>query len=227
MGPDGPLVRIGLAPRAAGLSYEAVQEHWRTSHRDAALGLEGMRSYVQNHAVLRGGRLLLPYPGFDVCAETEFDDVASMRAAFASDHYRHAVREDEAKLIDGSRFMLVLTRRRVISDGEPPDSAVKLMTFLRRSPRASTRALVEVLAGPYARAVAHANPLRHEQLITEPAAHATELPACCDAVDLIWFADAEHALDAVTGVLAEHAGPLLSGTAFGAERTLVRGLRMR
>jgi uncharacterized protein (TIGR02118 family) len=94
------LVRVGMAPRAAGLTVEQCQAHWRGAHADAARALPGLRRYVQNHAVLRGGRPLLPHPGFDVCAETEFDDLAAMDAAFASEQYRGAVVADEARLID-------------------------------------------------------------------------------------------------------------------------------
>ena len=71
------LVRVGMAPRAAGLTPAECQTHWRTAHADAARSLPGLRGYVQNHAVLRDGEPLLPYPGFDVCAETEFDDLAA------------------------------------------------------------------------------------------------------------------------------------------------------
>lgn len=220
------LVRVGMAPRAAALGYEEAQHHWRTEHRDVALELDGLRGYVQNHAVLRDGRPLLAYPGFDVCAETQFDGIEEMRAAFASDHYRRTVRADEAKLIDGSRFLLALTRRRVLIDGDPGEGTVKLMTFLRAAspPRGE---LGEVLAGQYAAAAREASPLRHEQLIVEPAWHEGEQPPCCDAVDLLWFADAEAALAALTGPLSERAGWALAGHAFGAERALVRPLRMR
>jgi uncharacterized protein (TIGR02118 family) len=217
------LVRVGMAPRAAGLGYEEAQRHWRTEHRDVALELPGLRGYVQNHAVLRDGRPLLAYPGFDVCAETQFDDVESMRAAFASEHYRQTVRADEAKLIDGSRFLLALTRRRVLADGEPPEGAVKLMTFLR----AIGDGLDRVLAGEYAEAAALARPLRHEQLIVDRAAHEGEQAPCCDAIDLLWFRDADEALAALTGPLSERAGWALAGRAFGSERALVRPLRMR
>jgi uncharacterized protein (TIGR02118 family) len=219
------LVRVGMAPRASGLSYEEAQHHWRTEHRDVALELEGLRGYVQNHAVLRDGRPLLAYPGFDVCAETQFDDLDAMRAAFASEHYRRTVRADEAKLIDGTRFLLALTYRRVLGDGEPPDDAVKLMTFLRECP--SGEGLDAVLAGEYAEAAAAARPLRHEQLIVDHFVHEGEQPACCDAIDLLWFRDADEALAAIVGPLSERAGWALAGRAFGAERALVRPLRMR
>jgi uncharacterized protein (TIGR02118 family) len=224
------LVRVGLAPRAAGLSYEAAQEHWRTAHRDAALRLPGLRAYVQDHAVLRGGRPLLPHPGFDVCAETEFDDPAAMRAAFASEEYRGAVSADELGLIDRTRFLLALTSREVLrgaEDAEPGGRAAKLMTFLRAAPSTPAASLLDVVRGAYAEEAAAAGALRHELLVVDRRAHEGELPPCCDLVDLLWFADPDAALDAVLGPLAERGAWLLGGLAFGSERTIVRAVRMR
>jgi uncharacterized protein (TIGR02118 family) len=224
---DGALVRVGMAPRAAGLSMAQAQEHWRTTHGDVALSIPGLRAYVQNHQVLEGDRPLLPYPGFDVCAETEFDDVEAMGAGFASEHYQVAVRADEAKLIDGSRFMLAITRRRVLDDGAPPDDGVKLITLLRAHPGSSAAELDGVLAGPYAHAVRAARPLRHEQLITIAEAHVGERPACCDAIDELWFADAQAALEALRGALSGEPGWILAGRAFGSERLIARPVRQR
>jgi uncharacterized protein (TIGR02118 family) len=221
------ITRVGLAPRAAGLTLAAAQSHWRTEHRDVALGIPGLRGYVQNHAILRAGVPLLPYPGFDICAETEFDDLQAMRAAFASEHYRSTVRGDEANLIDGRRFMLALTRRRVIADREPPEGAVKLMTFLRAHPMSDPATLVDVLAGPYAEAVNEVSPLRHELLITQADAHEGELAPCCDVIDLLWFAQPDDALRAALGALSERAGWLLGGLAFGTERLIATPLRQR
>lgn len=221
------ITRVGMAPRAEGLTFAAAQEHWRTEHRDVALGIPGLRGYVQNHAILRDGVPLLPYPGFDVCAETEFSDLDAMRRGFASEHYQRTVRSDEANLIDGRRFMLALTHRRVVADGRPPSDGVKLMTFIRSHPAASRERLLETLVGDYAEAVAEGAPLRHEVLITDPDAHESDLPPCCDAIDVLWFARAEDALDAVHGVLSQRAGWLMAGIAFGTERLIARPLRHR
>ena len=86
---------------------------------------------MQNHAVLRDGEPLLPYPGFDVCAETEFDDLDAMDAAFASEQYQGAIVADELNLIDKARFTHALCERRVVREAGGP---VKLMTFLRGTP---------------------------------------------------------------------------------------------
>ena len=220
------VVRIGMAPRAAGLSIEDCQRHWRTAHAAAALGIPGLRAYTQNHAVLDAGRPLLPYPGFDVCAETQFDSLEAMDAAFASAHYRGTVRDDETQLIDGTRFRLAVCARRVLVDGSPPGDAVKLMTFLRAD--GPPERLADVLADGYAAEVAALAPARHEQLIPLAESRADgRVPPVCDAVDVLWFATAAEALDAVHGALSERAGWRLAGHAFGSERLLARPHRVR
>jgi hypothetical protein len=223
----GSVTRVGMAPRAAGLTFETAQEIWRTEHGDLASGIPGLQGYVQNHAVLRNGAPLLPYAGFDACSELEFADFDAMRAGFASDHYQTAVRADETSLIDKSRFMVALTRRRVLAGREPPDGAVKLMSFLRAHPSSTPSALVETLEGRYAEAVKEAEPLRHEILITDPREHEAPLPPCCDAIDILWFRSPDDALAALTGALAQQPGWLLAGVAFGSERLVARPIRQR
>lgn len=223
---SGPgLTRVGMAPRIETLSIAGAQEHWRTAHGDVASAIPGLRGYVQNHAVLRSGTPVLPYPGFDACSELEFDDVETMRSGFASEHYQQAVRADEANLIDKTRFMLALTRRRVVAGGETPEGAVKLMSFLRVHPRSSAQELVEVLEGPYAEAVQAAGLLRHELLVTDPQAHEPSLPPCCEAIDILWFASADEALHALTGTLSERPLWLLAGRSFGVARLLAQPIR--
>ena len=220
------ITRVGMAPRAAGLTYEMFQQHWRSEHAGLAGELPGLRGYVQNHAVLEDGRPRLPYPGFDACSEIQFDDLAAMDAAFASEHYQGAVTADEHALIDKSRFALILSTRRVLADGDVPSDAVKLLTFLPVDPRSTQSALDELLAGPYREIAAEAGALRHEQLLEIPGAHAGRLPAIAAAVDILWFPSVEAALEFVGGELGHRAGYLLAGTAFGLERVLARPIRI-
>jgi len=220
------ITRVGMAPRAAGLTYAAFQEHWRAEHAALAGELPGLRGYVQNHAVLEDGRPLLPYPGFDACSELEFETLAAMDDAFATEHYRQAVTADEHALIDKSRFGLILTERRVLVDGEVGAGPVKLLTFLPLDPRSTRAALSDRLAGPYREIVAEAGPLRHEQLLELPGAHQGRLPALCAAVDILWFRSADDALEVARGEIGHEAGYALAGAAFGLERVLARPLRV-
>jgi uncharacterized protein (TIGR02118 family) len=200
------LVRVGMAPRAAGLTPEACQAHWRSAHADAAHSLPGLRAYVQNHAVLRDGRPLLPYPGFDVCAETEFDDLAAMDAAFAGEQYRGAIVADELRLIDKARFAHALCERRGVGAGEGP---VKLMTFLRRHPAADVDAFLEALSG-------------HEYLIVRHDLHAGRPPAPFDAIEVLWLESAQAAVARTLEELAYRR----AGLVFGTERVVARPNRV-
>src|SRR5215475_6494143 len=118
------IVRVGMAPRESSLGFAEFQAHWANEHGTLAATLAGLRSYVQNHAVLAGGRPLLPYPGFDACSELTFDSLEAMDEAFESDHYRQNVTADEKELIDRSRFSMMLTERRVLTAGDPGCEAV-------------------------------------------------------------------------------------------------------
>ena len=220
------IVRVGMAPRAASLDYDGFQEHWRSEHADLASRLDGLRSYVQNHAVLEDGRPMFPYVGFDACSELEWDSLEAMDAAFASEHYRQVVVADEHSLIDKSRFLLLLAERRVLQDGEPGPEAVKLLTFLPLDARSTTSALFEALAGPYREIVADVGPLRHEQLLELPGSHDGRLPPVFHAVDIIWFPSAAEAVAFVRGDPGHRAGYALAGTAFGLERLVASPYRV-
>jgi uncharacterized protein (TIGR02118 family) len=211
------IVRFGFAPRAEGLTPEEAAEHWRGTHGGLAAGLPGLRRYVQNHSVLRSGRPLLPHPGFDIFAETEFDSVAAMEAAFGSSLYQQTITDDETKLVRRDRFSKALTERQVRVDGDPGEDCVKLITLLRAHPARSREAFLDALTGPYAEAVSSLLPLRHEQLVALP----DGAPAF-DAADEIWFADADAALAYVNSAAGDDAGSSLAGYVLGRERLIAR-----
>ena len=214
------ITRIGMAPRRPGSTVREFQEHWRTAHADAALRIPALRAYVQNHAVLdEHDRPVLPYPGFDACAETSFDALDSMDAGFASREYQQDVRADEAVLIDKTRFFLLLCERQPVFDASPPEDAIKLMTFHRVHPLSSRAALLETAHGAYAEAVRASGALRHELLVPLPEAHEGRQPAHCELVDAVTFADAAAALDFLAGPALD---AVWGGVVFGRERLLAR-----
>ncbi len=221
------IVRLSGAPRAAGLSGPEFQEHWRGEHGGLAGQIDGLRGYIQNHAVLEDdGWPLLPWPGMDACAEIEFDSLEAMDRGFASDYYQSTVVADEQAMVDKTRFSLLLAHRRVLTDGEPPPEAVKLLTFLPLAAGATSEALIEALAGPYRDALSDAPILHHELLVQAPGAHAGRPPPFCAAADLLWFANADAALEFVGGPVANRARFALAGLAFGAERLIARPVRI-
>jgi uncharacterized protein (TIGR02118 family) len=220
------IVRVGMAPRAASLDFEAFQKHWADEHGALAGTLAGLRGYVQNHALLRDGRPLLPYPGFDACSELSFDSLEEMDEAFESDHYRRNVTADEKDLVDKTRFSMMLTERRVLAEGNGGSGAVKLLTFLSADRNAGAGALGAALAGPYRDTLRDAGLLRHEQLLVIPGAHDGRMAPMADAVDLLWFADADSALGFLASEAAFAAGYTLAGLASGAQRLLARELQV-
>src|SRR5438128_2411766 len=126
-----------FGPRRADLTTEACLAHWRGKHSAIGARLPGVRAYVQNHGVLANGRFLLPYPGFDIMPELDWDDLAAMDAAIDSQvHERDSV-DDEANFIDVTRTGYAVTARHVLSDRQPKAGAVKLITLIRRAANAT------------------------------------------------------------------------------------------
>ena len=218
------IVRAAAAPRAAGLSYEEFQAHWRGEHGGLAGQIPGVRAYVQNHVVLADARPVLPYVGFDAFAEISFDSIQAMDDGFASEFYRAAVVADEGVMIDKRHFYLMLARRRLLDERAVEEGTVKLITFLPLEAGAEPGALHDVLAGEYAQALEGAPILRHEQLLALPESEVgPDRPSSfCAAADMLWFADPATALRFITSAQADRARRALSGLAFGAERILAR-----
>lgn len=216
------ITRLGTAPRARGLDYLAFQRHWQSAHADVARDLPGLRRYVQNHAILRDGRPILSYPGFDACSELDFEGIAAMDRAFSSAHYRSSVAEDERELIDRERLRPALMSRRTIRSGSTAGEAVKLMTFWQLDPQASIGELDRLLAGPARIDAQAAGALRHEQMIEIPGAHDSRTPPACAAVDMLWFEASDDALRFLSGEQAHSAAWILSGVGRGATYMIAR-----
>ena len=203
------------------MTTEACLEHWRGHHSAIGAQLPKVRSYVQNHGVLANGRFLLPYPGFDIMPELDWDDLAAMDAAIDSPVHEQDSIDDEANFLDTTRTGYAVTSRRVLADGNPGPEAVKLITLLRQGPRAPAGALEEALTGPYAAAVEGEGPLRHEALITLPDRQGRP-PFSVQAIDMLWFARPEDALDWAGSDAAYRAAWQLAGIAGGTERLIAR-----
>jgi hypothetical protein len=187
--------------------------------------LPRVRSYVQNHGVLDGGRFLLPYPGFDIMPELDWDDLEAMDAAIDSPVHEHDSIDDEERFIDTSRTGLAVSRRRVLVGGECGPDAVKLITLIRRAPTAAEDSLHDALAGPYAEAVAGTGPLRHEALIVLPD-RPGKPPSSVQAIDLLWFATPRDALAWTASEAAYRAAWHLAGVSCGTERLIARPHRV-
>jgi uncharacterized protein (TIGR02118 family) len=215
------ITRVFFAARRGDLTTEACLEHWRGHHSAIGARLPGVRSYVQNHGVLADGRFLLPYPGFDIMPELDWDDLAAMDDAIDSPVHEQDSIDDEANFIDGSRTGYAVTARHVVVDTPPDHDSVKLITLLRRAPGAAGSALAKALTGPYAEAVSASGTMRHEVLITM-ADREGRAPFTVQAVDMIWFATPGDALEWLGSDAAYGAAWQIAGVAFGAERLIAR-----
>src|SRR3989475_12077893 len=187
------ITRVFFGARRPDLTTEACLAHWRGTHAAIGARLPAVRAYVQNHGVLSDGRFLLPYPGFDIMPELDWDDLGAMDVAIDSPIHEQDSIDDEANFIDTARTGYAVTTRHVLRDGDPPSGAVKLITLLRRGPNAPPRALDDALTGPYAAAVAPITPPRHEVLVTLPDREgrpAVSVPAG----DILWFTQPPDAL---------------------------------
>ena len=211
------VVRFGLAPRLPGLTTEEFVRRW-TEHgsRTRRAGRPGRLSYVQNVPVLEHGRHLLPYPGFDVCAEATYESMAAVTAAFAAGA-PVGLHADRYTLLDDSCFCPVVARRQVLADRGVTDDAVKLMIFYRAHPLRGPNELFDRLMNGHAEIVAETAPARHEVLL---ASGAEARP--CDAVEIIWFGRPEDALDYARSEESYKAEVSLGGRAFGTERLIAR-----
>lgn len=216
------ITRFGMAPRRTGATTAEFLEHWRTSHADAAGRIPNLRRYIQLHPVLVDGRLPLPYPHFDACSMLDFDDVESMEEGFASPTYQGAVREDEDRFIDKSRFSMVLTERQVVAP--LPEGGVVIVTFLRRHPAASDDDFLATLEGPW---METAGGTGRELALPIPGERSGRERDAADAVDLRGFGDADEALDWLTAEDGGVAAALtLAGYVHGAATLLAQPHRV-
>ena len=98
--------------RKQGMSVEDFQRYWRETHGSIAARIPGLRRYVQCHTLpeLYSADRTPPYDG---AAELWFDDMESMRQAFASPEVRTAM-DDEHHFIDHTRVALFFTEETVV-----------------------------------------------------------------------------------------------------------------
>jgi len=207
------------------MSTEDCLAHWRAHHSSIGARLPGVRRYVQNHGVLADGRFLLPYPGFDIMPELDWDDLTAMDAAIDSPVHEKDSVDDEANFIDSTRTAYSVGARHVLAGGEASDGAVKLITLLRRAPNISAARLAQALIGPYAGAVASAHPLRHEVLLTLPDREGRPAFAF-QAIDIVWFSGPDDALAWTRSEAADRAAWQLAGVVVGSERLIARPNRV-
>jgi hypothetical protein len=197
------------------MTVEEFQNHWRTVHAEAAVGMPGILRYWQNHRVLSDDAPLLPWPGFDACSEIDATDLPAHIAMRVSPAYLGPIAADEPRLLDTARSAAVLTRR-ALSTGEVGDG-VRLLTFMRQAPLFELPRLGELLID----AERGDGALGREVFVALRGRDATATVSAFDAVEALWFADPAAAVRYLGSPAAERDRWQLSGIVLGTERLLV------
>lgn len=137
---NGPVVRVGMAPRRAGLTLDEFRRHYGDVHGGIANQIPGVLGYVQWHPLADDtGRRPLPYPGFDACSMMDFASVDDLEAAFTSTTYQETVRDDERRFVDPDKHSRMVGTRLI---GEVIESdEVALVGLWRRHPEARSSEL--------------------------------------------------------------------------------------
>ena len=210
--------RFGCAPRKPDLTIAQFQEHWRTSHARVVGELKGLTRYWQNHAVLReDGEPILPWPGFDACAQIDAENLVDMDRAFLSPHYQGPVREDERRFINHTGFGMTMCER-VLANGRVDGSGVRLLTFLRLAPMRAPAALSDALLGSKRDGVAKGREV-FLALVGPASGQRTSL---FDAVETLWFDSVAEAEKQVRSVEEREHRMRLADSVRGCERLIAR-----
>jgi uncharacterized protein (TIGR02118 family) len=180
---------VSFFKRKAGMSVEAFQTYWRTTHPEVVVRLPGVRRYVQSHTLASAYRK--GEPVYDGIAEVWFDDSAAMRALAGTAPYA-AVQADEERFIERSSMGLIITEEHVIKEGPAPVDGVKNVEFIIHRPDISIEAFQRYwrgVHGPLAAAIPVIR--RYVQSHTRLAAYAGGRRPAWDGIALTWFDDTQ------------------------------------
>jgi uncharacterized protein (TIGR02118 family) len=99
---------FALIPARTDRSLAHFHEHWRTRHRELALGLDSMRRYVQCHR-LAGVLNDTPEELIEGIALVWFDDVRAALALVEDPVFRERIGPDEPNFMDVARRRFLFT----------------------------------------------------------------------------------------------------------------------
>lgn len=182
--------------RKPGMSVEAFQQHWRTTHARLIAGLPGIRRYVQNHVLASSYRK--GEPAFDAVAESSFDDTQAMKALASSPQYAEVL-ADEPNFIDRATMASIVTEEHVVKDVPAPAGAVKSIDFVTRKagmPIDEFRAYWREVHGPLCAAIAAVR--RYVQNATRRSIYDSSRTPAFDGAAMTWFESMEALRAAAT-----------------------------
>jgi uncharacterized protein (TIGR02118 family) len=135
---------MGLLEKRPDIDTNEFRERWRDGHGPVAKKLPGLRRYHQNHVVDRAQRGITYTRGgldFDGFSELWFDDMPSMRAAFANEGQVKELGEDEARFI--GEMKLITAVQHVVIPKPTGVPLIKRMSTLKRRPDVSAEKFKE------------------------------------------------------------------------------------
>jgi uncharacterized protein (TIGR02118 family) len=138
------IVRMGLLEKRPDIDTNEFRKLWRDGHGPVAKKLPGLRRYHQNHVVDRAQRGITYTRGgldFDGFSELWFDDMPSMRAAFANEGQVKELGEDEAHFI--GEMKLITAVQHVVIPKPAGVPLIKRMSTLKRRPDVSAEKFKE------------------------------------------------------------------------------------
>jgi uncharacterized protein (TIGR02118 family) len=138
------IVRMGLLEKRPDIDTNEFRKRWREGHGPVAKKLPGLRRYHQNHVVDRAQRGITYTRGgldFDGFSELWFDDMPSMRAAFANEGQVKELGEDEARFI--GEMKLITAVQHVVIPKPAGVPLIKRMSTLKRRPDVSAEKFKE------------------------------------------------------------------------------------
>lgn len=180
---------LSFFKRKPGMSVDAFQGYWRTTHPEVVTKMPGIRRYVQSHTLRSVYRKR--EPTYDGIAEIWFEDTRAMRALAGTPAYA-AVQADEANFIDRSTMGLIITDEHVIKDAPAPVDAVKNVEFIIHKPGMPVEAFQRhwrEVHGPLAAAIPMVR--RYVQSHVRPAIYESGRTPLYDGVALTWFDDTQ------------------------------------
>lgn len=173
--------------RKPGMTVEAFQEHWRTTHAAIISRLPGIRRYVQNATLASGYRK--GEPAFDAVAESWFDDTQAMKALARTPEYAKVL-ADEPNFIDAASMGSIITDEHVIKDGPAPAGGIKTVDLVTHKPEMALDAFFRYWREDHG-ALGAASPAvrRYVQSHTRGSIYAAGRTPAYDGAAMMWFDD--------------------------------------
>jgi uncharacterized protein (TIGR02118 family) len=171
--------------RKPGMSVEAFQEHWRTTHAAIIVRLPGIRRYVQSHTLASGYRK--GEPVYDGVAESYFDDTQAMKALAKTPEYAEVL-ADEPNFIDRSTMNSIITDEYIVKDAPAPANGIKSIDFVNRKTGMSVEDFQKYwreVHGPLCNAAQAMR--RYVQNHTRLSIYASGRTPAYDGVAMAWF----------------------------------------